>query len=58
MSKKKLPDGERKEKFTISINPELFKIVDESISNKSKYIEKLIYKDLLKNKKIDETFEL
>lgn len=58
MSKEKLPDGEKKEKLTVSINPELFKTITESVTNKSKYIEKLIYKDLLQKKQISEDFEL
>ena len=58
MSRKKLPEGEKKEKLTVSINPELFKTIEGKELNKSKYIEKLIYKDLLSKKQIDETFEL
>lgn len=36
---------------TIGINKNLFKVLDENIVNKSKYIEWLIYQDLLKNNK-------
>lgn len=49
MSKKPLKPNERKVKFTISINPKLFTKINTSQSNKSKYIEWLIYSDL-KNK--------
>ena len=58
MSKKKLPEGEKKVKFTVSINPEIFKTVDDKVFNKSKYIEKLIYQDLLSKNLIDSTFEI
>lgn len=36
---------------TIGINKKLFNILEENIINKSKYIEWLIYQDLLKNNK-------
>ena len=36
---------------TIGINKKLFNIIEENIVNKSKYIEWLIYQDLLKNNK-------
>ena len=36
---------------TIGINKKLFNILEENITNKSKYIEWLIYQDLLKNNK-------
>jgi hypothetical protein len=49
MSKKALKPEERKIKFTISINPKLFNKMNINQSNKSKYIEWLIYNDL-KNK--------
>ena len=55
---RKLPAGEKKETLTITINPELFKTILEPKSNMSKYIEKLIYQDLLSKKLIDENFEL
>ena len=47
--RKKLTQEEKKVKVTVTINPVLMNKVDEFISNKSKYIEWLIYKDL-KNK--------
>ena len=36
---------------TIGINKKLYDIVEQSITNKSKYIEWLIYNDLIKNNK-------
>lgn len=36
---------------TIGINKKLFDVLEENIINKSKYIEWLIYQDLLKNNK-------
>lgn len=54
MSKKSINPDERKIKFTISINPKLFMSLSEYQTNKSKYIEWLIYKDLLKQKKINQ----
>ena len=38
-----------KKNFTVSMNRKIFNIVDEKFTNKSKYIEWLIYQDLLKN---------
>ena len=49
MSKKALKPEERKIKFTISINPKVFNKMNINQSNKSKYIEWLVYNDL-KNK--------
>lgn len=46
MSKKSLKPEERKIKFTISISPKIFNKINETQSNKSKYIEWLIYNDL------------
>jgi predicted transcriptional regulator len=48
MSKKQLKPEERKIKFSISIDRELFKIVNLRFSNKSKYIQKLIEQDINK----------
>lgn len=47
-------ENEKKVRTSISINPTLNKKVEELYKNKSKYIEWLIYKDLRKNKQIDE----
>lgn len=43
-----------KSPMTICLNKTLYSIIDEKISNKSKYIEWLIYQDLLKNYNEDE----
>lgn len=58
MSRKELIETDRKIKFSVTINPVLFNKIDVLQNNKSKYIEKLIYKDLLNNKQINEDFEL
>ena len=42
-----------KKKVSISIDRELDEIINEEFNNKSKYIEYLIYQDLLKNSKND-----
>lgn len=54
----KLNNEEKKVKVSVTINPELVKIITKNHKNKSKYIEKLIYRDLLLNKHINEDFEL
>jgi hypothetical protein len=54
----KLNDEEKKVKVSITVNPDLVKIITKNYKNKSKYIEKLIYRDLLLNKLINEDFEL
>jgi len=56
--KKKLNEEQRKPALSIRLNPKIMKIVNETQINKSKYIEFLIYKDLIKNKLIDENFIL
>jgi hypothetical protein len=48
MSKKQLKPEERKMKFSISIDRNLFDQINSIHSNKSKYIEKLIDQDLNK----------
>jgi hypothetical protein len=53
MSRESLNPEQRKIKFSVTINPILFNTIDELESNKSKYVERLIYADLMKNKKID-----
>lgn len=58
MSRKKLKDNELKVKLSIRVNPTLFKIMDETIINKSKYIERLIFNDFLVKNKLDDDFEL
>ena len=42
-----------KKKVSISLDRELDEILNEEFNNKSKYIEHLIYQDLLKNSKND-----
>jgi hypothetical protein len=54
----KLNNEEKKVKVSVTINPDLVKIMTKNYKNKSKYIEKLIYRDLLLNKLINEDFEL
>lgn len=54
MSRTKLIPGELKVKLSIRINPELSRIISELESNKSKYIEYLIYNDLKNKGKIKE----
>jgi flagellar biosynthesis/type III secretory pathway protein FliH len=54
----KLNDEEKKVKVSITVNPDLVKIITKNYKNKSKYIEKLIYRDLLLNKLINEEFDL
>lgn len=58
MSRNKLKKDELKVKLSIRINPKLFKIMGDDITNKSKYIERLIFNDLLTKNKLDNTFEL
>jgi len=53
MSRKKLNPEELKTKLSIRINPKLYKAIEESYPNKSKYFEWLAYQDLLSNHKID-----
>ena len=54
----RLNNEEKKVKVSVTINPDLVKIMTNNCKNKSKYIEKLIYRDLLLNKLINEDFEL
>jgi hypothetical protein len=54
----KLEEHEKKDKFCVSINRELTNIVNKKHKNKSKYIEHLIYMDLLKNKLVDKNMML
>lgn len=58
MSRKPLKIETRKTKFSITINPLLFNKIDELKSNKSKYIERLIYEDLINKSLIVKNFEL
>jgi len=58
MSKKAINPEERKIKFSVTINPLLFSKIDELHNNKSKYVESLIYADLIKNKIIDKNQDI
>ena len=58
MSRKKLKPEELKIKLSIRLNQDLFKLIQENYSNKSKYLEWLVYQDLLKNNKINKNFIL
>lgn len=58
MSRKKLNPEDCRIKFSITINPILFAKVNELKKNKSKYIEQLIYNNLLKDKQINKNIEL
>ena len=51
--RQKLNDNEKKVSITVTINPILNSAIAD-LKNKSKYIEQLIYKDLIRNNKIDE----
>lgn len=54
----KLKIEEKKVRLTITVNPELDKIISELHTNKSKYVEWLIYQDLRKNNTIKEDMML
>lgn len=58
MSKKPINPEDRKIKFSVTINPLLFSKIDELYKNKSKYVESLIYADLIKNNIIDNNQDL
>ena len=51
--RKKINDGEKKVILAVTINPTLINIVNKHHNNKSKYIEWLIYQDLIKNNQIE-----
>jgi hypothetical protein len=52
--RKKMREEEKKSKVSITINRDIINIVQELHTNKSKYIEWLIYQDLRKNNQIDD----
>lgn len=57
MTRIKIPEDRKRVKLNSTMDPDLYKIFEEflkenNIYNKSKYIEDLIKKDLIKNKKI------
>ena len=50
--RKKIPDDKKKQKFTVTVDDKLLKIFESyleenDISNRSKYIERLIERDLI-----------
>lgn len=53
MGRKKINQTELKVKLSVTINHRLYEIVNETIDNKSKYVEWLIVQDLNKNNKIE-----
>jgi len=57
MSRKQLKPTERKTKFSITIHPSIFNVLETIKPNKSRYIERIIYEDLLKNNYIDKSFK-
>lgn len=54
----KLEENEKKIGITFSINRELNRVINDNHKNKSKYLERLVYQDLLKNKLISRDFIL
>lgn len=58
MSRESLKPEERRIKFSVTINPILFNKIDELETNKSKYVEDLIYQDLIKNNQIPKKTKL
>jgi hypothetical protein len=54
----KLEENEKKIGITFSINRELNRVINDNYKNKSKYLERLVYQDLLKNKLISRDFIL
>ena len=51
MARKKLSEEDKKKEFSISVNEELFELmekymIDNNIKNRSKYIEHLVRKDM------------
>jgi hypothetical protein len=52
----KLKIEEKKIRVTVTLNRELDKLIGEIKPNKSAYIEKLIYNDLINNKIIDKIY--
>jgi hypothetical protein len=51
----KLEEEKKKVRISLTIDPEISKIIDENCRNKSRYIENLIYRDLIKNKLIKDS---
>ncbi len=53
MSRSKLVQEEKKVNTTVTLNPAIYNKINELQNNKSKYIERLIYNDLVKNNHLD-----
>ena len=58
MSRKKLEKNELKIKLSIRMNPKLYVLIDKLETNKSKYFEWLVYRDLLKREIINKENEI
>lgn len=58
MGRKTLNKKDRKDKISVSLNKILSNKINKLYTNKSKYIERLVYQDLLKNNEINENFIL
>lgn len=54
MGRRTVLKEEKKVNFSISISPVIYNKLEEIMRNRSKYIERLILKDLIKNKHLDE----
>lgn len=57
MARTKIPDDKKRQRLGVSIDPILYKTLDQyllekEIYNKSQYVENLIKEDLIKNNKI------
>jgi hypothetical protein len=50
----KMEKEEKKVRITLTIDPEINKIIEDNCRNRSRYIENLIYADLVKNNLIKE----
>jgi len=61
MTRKKLSEQEKKKEFSISINKELYSLmekymIENNVKNRSKYVEHLVRKDMEKRGKDVEKF--
>jgi len=57
MARLKIPENKKKKTLNLTVDPDIYKLLDEyllenEIYNKSKYIEDLIKENLIKNNKI------
>ena len=53
MGRKKLNEGDKKTRFSITMNKGLAEIIKDEFTNISLYLEYLVKEDLIKNGKID-----